>query len=285
MNHVQKNEGYIRINNELKPIFFREWARGTPSRTLICTHGSGGNSADFGPFANMLLQRKDCEGLRIIAYDCPGQGFSLANIKGAEVLLRVKLLMGIIRTEKSPCVVMSMSGGSISTILALHQLRDLSHVPVILNEPTIGISQTALDHIAAAQPFWETPFRSVESAEAKWDQTALAQMQFAEHYQKKEFIRGRLIPNGEGFMHATQKVVNPKAPNSTTILDEKSPFENPCLLLWGEHSSFVAEGEERLKASFPKANSHHLKGRGHPLSLTFDDELDLVSEHIGRHLQ
>lgn len=276
------NEGFFPAA-KLNPIFFRSWTPDKPRLTLIYLHGGGAStSADCTPLAQAL---SDDEGIRVIAFDSPGFGYSQGNTGFSSVEVQRIVIENIVRNATIPVAVLASSGGAISTFKCLCLNRnkpEFKRIPVIFSEPSLSFDEKTLNYLELTAAFTLRRYTSLDEARRIWDQTPMRTILFDNEEAKTAFIRRMLHVQGNALVCLT-RAKEVKGIKSFNLLTDQEPLSNPALVLWGEKGGV----KERIGQQLDRVLTHQTKiefpGAGHPLSLTRKVEIEAVAQFLRRH--
>jgi len=276
------NEGYYPMPDGLKPVYFRSWTPVNPAGFLVCIHGAGGNSADFTFLATQLSDPARERVYGVVAFDAPGSGLSAANPSFARFSVQLQALQWSLRQSSGPVALLASSAGAIATLTCLYQnlsKAEFMEVPVILAEPAIGFDEETRAYITECNSFLGKTFLNLDTAEAAWDASPFGDVLFENPTDKRNFIRGRLIPTGRALAPAV-KQVDPKNIKSFNVLEGKSELPNSCLVLWGEKSGLPLRYSPQLHRAFPRHQERYFSGATHPLSLSRLEEVKAIADFL-----
>lgn len=269
---------------KLNPLFFRSWTPDTPKMTLLYVHGAGGTSADCMPLAQQLSGE---EGVRVLAFDAPGNGYSQGNEGVSTFEVQRVTIERIIKTAKTPVAILASSGGAVAAFMCLYINRhkpEFKRVPVIFAEPSLGFDKSIHQYVALCRYFYSRRYRSLEDARRAWAQTPLDAILFDNEEAKTAFVRGRLRLQDNALIPLLQPF-NAKALKPFNLLIDKEPLENPALVLWGEKGGLKEIYEGQLERILTNHTKIEFPGAGHPLSLTRAVERDAIVKFVRQHVR
>lgn len=274
------------MGGDVPPIFFRSWSPLKKKAELICVHGAGGNSADYAKMARTLCSQS----YAIKAFDYPGSGFSsAANVQDKDrLILDLRILRAFVSRAEGPKAIICSSSGAISTFSYLYGSRkdaDTRKIPVIFSEPSFGYDEEMKRYMDSCLGFLSKSFANLDEALHAWDATPFKNIQFNCDEDKRTFILGRLRPNGMTLVPLALSLVNEKRKilsNSKffELLENKSPMENPTLILWGAMGRLGKKHEQQAQKVFANLTARVIEGSGHPLSLTRNEEVTALLEYL-----
>jgi pimeloyl-ACP methyl ester carboxylesterase len=276
------NEGFFPAA-KLNPIFFRSWTPDKPKMTLLYVHGSGGTSADCLPLAQAL---SDDEGIRVVAFDAPGNGHSQGNASISSFEAQRVVIQKLIENAKTPAAVLASSGGALATFMCLYLNRHkpkFSQIPVIFAEPSMGFDEITRRFIAQSDAFFLGRHASLDNARRVWDQTPLGKILFDNEDAKRAYIAGMLKVQGNALVSLT-RAIDAKAIKDFNLLKKREALSNPSLVLWGENGGLKERYAEQLDSVLPNQTKIEFPGAGHPLALTRKVEIEAVAQFLRTHV-
>lgn len=276
------NEGFFPAG-KLNPVFYRSWTPEKPRMMLIYVHGSGGcTSADGIPLAQALSGEA---GIRVIAFDAPGHGYSQVNAGFSSVEVQRIVMEKLVNNAKTPVALLASSGGAIATLKCLDSHRnnpEFKRIPMIFSEPSLRIDEETQNYLELIAQFLSGRFASLDDARRVWDQTPLSTILFDNEDAKTAYIRGMLQVQGNAFVALTRaKDTNLIKPFN--LLTGKEPLENPTLVLWGEKGGVKERIGQQLDSLLINQTTIEFPGAGHPLSLTRKVEVEAVAQFLRHH--
>lgn len=275
------NEGFFSAAN-IKPIFFRSWTPDKPKMTLLYVHGSGGTSADCSTLAEQL---SGDEGIRVLAFDAPDNGYSQGNQGVASFDVQRLTIEKLLENAKTPVAVLAASGGAIATFICLYSKRnkpEFNRIPVIFAEPSLGFDMETHRYMESCRSFFSSRYRSLEEARRAWEQSPMRTVLFDNEQAKTAYVCGRLRVQGDALVPLTRPM-DPKTIKHFNLLDKKAPLDNPALVLWGEKGGLKERHEEPLDRILTNQTKIEFPGAGHPLSLTRKVEIEAVVQFLRQH--
>jgi pimeloyl-ACP methyl ester carboxylesterase len=279
------NERFIPIKN-LHPVFCRVWSPSHPRITVLCIHGTGGNSGDFIKLAENLSSEVQDFPVEVLAFDAPGNGYSSQNLSVSNFNVQVGLIEIFIKNSKNPVAIIASSGGAIASFIALYANKKnpiYSSIPVVFSEPGFGFDDTTAEYIKNCEPFFMEQFIDLDSAVKAWDKTPLLHVLFDHPSDKLFFIKNRLKILEKNMVAATRKI-NLSEMKHFNILQNKSSFPNPSLLLWGDQGGLLERYDETFSSLSVKSQKIVFHNAGHPLSLTRKLEIEAISSFLKKHI-
>ena len=279
------NEKFIPIKN-LHSVFCRTWTPSDPRITVLCIHGTGGNSADYIKLAENLSSEDQDFPMEVLAFDSPGNGYSCQNQSVPSFNVQVSLIEIFIKNSKNPVAIIASSGGAIASFIALYANKEhpiYSNIPVVFSEPGFGFDDTTAEYIKNCEPFFLEQFIDLDSAIKAWDQTPLSHVLFDHLSDKLAFIKNRLKILEKNMVATTRKIKLSEL-NHFNVLQNKSSFPNPSLLLWGDQGGLLERYDETFSSLADKSQKIVFPKAGHPLSLTRKVEIKAISTFLKKHI-
>lgn len=127
-------------------VAYAEWGPPNAARTVVCVHGLTRNGRDFDPLAAALA----AQGMRVVAPDIPGRGFSawLPQAEDYGYALYLPAMVALIARLAAPSVewVGTSMGGLIGMMLAAQPGTPISRL--VLNDIGAFIPKASLERIA-----------------------------------------------------------------------------------------------------------------------------------------
>jgi pimeloyl-ACP methyl ester carboxylesterase len=275
------NEGFFPAV-ELNPIFFRSWTPDKAKITLLYVHGAAGTSADCVPLAQQLSTE---EGIRVVAFDSPGNGYSQANAGFSSVVVQRMVIEKLVQTAKTPVALLATSGGAISTFVCLDLHRtepEFNQIPVIFAEPGLIFDEKTADYLQLISNFLSARYASLDEACRTWDQTPLGSILFDNQSDKVDYIRGMLQVQ-ENALTPLTRTKDVKVIKHFNLLNDKEPLSNPSLVLWGEKGGIKERMENQLDRVLTNQIKIEFQGAGHPLSLTRSVEINAIAQFLRQY--
>ncbi|MBI3709724.1 MAG: alpha/beta hydrolase [Proteobacteria bacterium] len=127
-------------------VAYAEWGPPNAARTVVCVHGLTRNGRDFDPLAAALA----AQGMRVVAPDIPGRGFSawLPQAEDYGYALYLPAMVALIARLAAPSVewVGTSMGGLIGMMLAAQPGTPIARL--VLNDIGAFIPKASLERIA-----------------------------------------------------------------------------------------------------------------------------------------
>lgn len=283
---MRYNEGFVRVVDKAPPVFFRSWEPLKAKAGLLCVHGAGGNSGDFRKIAIELCK----ESYAIRAFDYPGSGFSpAADVPARDrLLLDLRILSAFASSQDTQALICS-SSGAISVFSYLYGARKdprTSRIPVIFSEPSFGYDEEMKRYMDACLGFLANSFANLDDALQAWDATPFAQIRFDSDEDKRDFVLGRLHPEGGALIPLASSLVDEKKKILANakyfeLLENKSTVQNPTFILWGSKGRLGDKHRLPAQSVFANLSMQTIENAGHPLSLTCREEIGAIKEYLG----
>ncbi|HEY2967124.1 MAG TPA: alpha/beta hydrolase [Casimicrobiaceae bacterium] len=266
---------------------YADWGPIGAERTVVCVHGMSRNGRDF----DVLAQRFARNGVRVVAPDLPGRGWSewLEHSEDYATPLYLSAMSALIARLGAREVdwVGSSLGGHIGMELAA-----LPGTPIrrlVLNDFGARIAAAALHRIAAYLRVART-FASIAEMEA-YLREIHAHFGALSDAQWRHLAEHSAVATGEGrYRHhydpAIARAFAWPLMLDITLWHVWDRVECPVLILRGEHSDLLLPGcvREMLRrgraAVEGKVRTVDIPGCGHAPSLMADDTIGLISDFL-----
>lgn len=275
------NEGFFPAAN-LNPIFFRSWTPESPKTTVLCVHGTGGNSADYAVLAQRLADGDGGCAMKVVAFDSPANGYTQLNPGVSSFEIQRLIIEKFIEKASTPVALIASSGGAIATFMCLYLNRNkprFNRIPVVFAEPSMGFDERTKSYMEQCGAFYARHYRSLDDAHRAWNLSPMGAVAFDDEEAKVAFIRGRLRVRGNALVPSTREM-DPKSVKPFSVLNNKSSLGNPSLVLWGEKGGLKERYEQPLDRVLENQSKVEFPGAAHPLSLTRSVELDTISAFL-----